>query len=145
MCPTSHSHVHHFNKCLCSRIQGLKSDLLILINRSINTYLMQWRMRRMVVHVSRHWRRLDWLGIAITMWGWVLISIGWRLEIKEGIACKLLLRFHTEIITTFLLNRYIMTRSRRIKGRGNKRKQDNDSEPSGREIKLSKVMAHHCL
>ena len=102
-------------------------------------------MRRMVVHVSRHWRRLDRLGIAITMWGRVLISIGWRLEIKEGIACKLLLRFDTEIITMFLLNRYIMTRSRRIKGRGNKRKEDNDSEPSGREIKLNKVMAHHCL
>ena len=63
-------------------------------------------MRRMVVHVSRHWRRLDRLGIAITMWGWVLISIGWRLEIKEGIACKLLLRFDTEISTmlTSLLN-----------------------------------------
>lgn len=73
-------------------------------------------MRRMVVHVSRHWRRLDRLGIAITMWGWVLISIGWRLEINEGIACKLLLRFDTEIITMFLPNRYIMTRSRKMKG-----------------------------
>ena len=99
----------------------------------------------MVVHVSRHWRRLDRLGIAITMWGWVLISIGGRLEIKEGIACKLLLCFETEIITMFLLNRYNMTRSRKIKGRGNKRKEDNDSEPSGREIKLSTVMAYHCL